>query len=388
MVSRRESAHFGTTVYKWSIFVTQTLRTSAFPIIDISGNASERGIQYGSKAQQYILQGIANYKSSFAEEGISWAQACQTAASFIPRLKKEESALFTEIEGIAQGAGVNTEEILAINCRTEILYGQNKEVNSPTDGCTGAIALPSASASGKVLHGQNWDWQDECAETSIVLRITPDKGPKLLIHTEAGILARCGINSEGIALTGNFLKCDRDNQPGGIPIPFVRRKILSQNNYSAAIRIALSSPKSFSTNLMLSHCSGEAVNLETTPGETFWLQPENGLLVHANHFESYGALAKVKDEGLKVASCSLHRARRVREALSANIGDLNIEHFISAFSDKFDNPNGVCAEPDQGPGGDTSSTVATILLDASLGKMWIAPRPYDTHTYTEYSLTD
>jgi len=368
--------------------VTEILRTTALPLIDISGTATERGLQYGTKAKPYILQAISNYKKAFASEGIEWNQACKAASSYIPLLEKNEQDLFAEIIAIAKGAEVEVEEILALNCRTEIIYGINPKTDKASDGCTGAIALPSATASGKLLHGQNWDWRDECAETSIVLRITPEKGPQILTQTEAGILARCGINSSGLALTGNFLKCERDNQPGGIPIPFVRRHILEQENYSNAIRVVLNTPKSFSTNLMISHRDGEAINLEAVPGETFWIQPKDGLLVHANHFESVPALTKVTDEGLKVAPCSLHRGRRVRQSLEQSIGKLDQNSFISAFSDKFDNPYGVCAEPDHGPGGDTSSTVATIMMDAADGKMWIAPRPYKSSTFTEYNFTD
>jgi len=366
--------------------VTTDFSTKAPPLIDIAGNARTRGLQYGEKAKAYILKGMSNYKEAYAAEGISWARACEIAAGYIPLLQAQEQDLFEEIIAIAEGADVSVEEILALNCRTEIIYGGSNEVKQATDGCTGAIALPGATAEGVVLHGQNWDWRDECAETMVVLRIRPETGPEMLIQTEAGILARCGINSSGIALTGNFLKCERDNQAGGIPIPFIRRHILEQESYTKALEVVLTAPKSFSTNIMISHRDGEAIDFETTPGETFWLQPQNGLLVHANHFESHSALAKVSDEGLKVAPCSLHRVRRVRESLQAKIGSIVLSDFITALADKFDNPHGVCAEPDTGPGGDNSSTVATILMNVNEGKMWIATRPYEPHSYTEYSL--
>lgn len=361
-------------------------KTHPLPLIDIAGPPEERGHQYGVKAKPYIHGSIKNYKNIYAKIGISWEQACQKANSFIPKLKKTEHELFTEMRATATGAKVSIEDLLAINCRTEIIYGEKGASQVATDGCTGAIALPAATKQKHVLHGQNWDWLDECADTSIVLRITPDIGPKILTQTEAGNLARCGLNSSGLALTGNFLKCDRDNSPGGIPIPFIRRHILEQTSYSNAIGLILKTPKSFSTNIMLSHGAGEAVNLETIPGDTFWIQPTKDLLVHANHFETMAAQSKIIDEGLKVAPCSLHRRRRVHTHLAAHIGNLNIEHFKTAFADKFDSPFGVCAMPDHGPGGDTSSTVASIIMDVTDKKMWIAPRPYQEHTYTEYSL--
>lgn len=116
--------------------------------------------------------------------------------------------------------------------------------------------------------------------------------------------------------------------------------------------------------------------------------PEDGLLVHGNHFEAPGALAKLVDVGLHVAPCSLYRTRRVRASLMAQGGNLTLEHFKTAFTDNFGAPAAVCAEPDLGPGGDTSSTVATILMDVTAKKMWIAPRPYLAHKYTQYGFQD
>ncbi|MBL4640004.1 MAG: hypothetical protein JKY57_05690 [Kordiimonadaceae bacterium] len=365
-----------------------TTPSHPFPLIDVSGPARARGEQYAEQASDRIAISINNYRNAFAGINISWEQACGIAASFIPKLEADEKDLYPEIEGIAAGSGYSIPEILALNCRTEIIYGQNNATNDPTDGCTAFAAMPSATANGHTLHAQNWDWRDDCAETTVVLRIRRDNGPDILTVTEAGNLARCGMNSNGIALTGNFLKCEHDNKPGGVPIPFARRHILEQSAYSGAIEVALNTPKSFSSNMIISHGDGECIDIETVPGDNFWIQATNGLLVHANHFEAPSALAKVRDEGLKVVPCSLHRVRRVREYLTAKVGSLTLEHAKEAFSDKFDNPYGVCAEPDTGPGGDNSSTVATILMDVTDQKMWLAVRPYQKHSYSEYGFTD
>lgn len=364
------------------------VQTRQLPLIDIAGPAAVRGEQYGMQARQYIQQSIATYRAAFLGLGIGWDSACRIAGSYVAELEQREQDLLEEVRGIARGAGLAVEEILALNCRTEIIYGHNGDCRAATDGCTGAVLLPQATTSGHLLHGQNWDWRDETAESAIVLRITRGDGPSILTQTEAGCLARCGLNSAGLALTGNFLKCERDNQPNGIPIPFIRRHILEQTSFSKAVGIVMNTPKSFSTNLMLSHAGGEAVDLETVPDECFWLQPENGILVHANHFECAAARAKLRDEGLKIAPCSLHRSDRVRRYLEARHGKLSLEHMQEAFGDRFDAPFSVCAEPDHGPGGDTSATVATILMDVTERRMWVAPRPYLEHGYTEYGFED
>jgi len=42
-------------------------------------------------------------------------------------------------------------------------------------------------------------------------------GPDLMTFTEAGALGRCGFNAVGIAITANYLECDRDYRQVGVP---------------------------------------------------------------------------------------------------------------------------------------------------------------------------
>lgn len=366
--------------------MADTSRKIVLPLIDVAGMPSERGYQYGVQAKTFIEKSLNNYAGAFATKDITWTQACSIARSYQSHLSESLQDLLDEITGIAKGAGVDTEDIMALNCRSEILYSQNVGDDVATDGCTGAIVLPGATASGHMLHGQNWDWHDECAESSVVLRIRSNHGPDILTQTEAGVLARAGINSRGIALTGNFLKCDRDNVPGGTPSPFIRRRILEQEYFSEAIYQAVAAPKSISNNMMISDAEGEAVNLETVPGESFWILPENDLLVHANHFESAAAQAKVVDLGIRFAPCTLYRSKRVRENLLKYKGHIEIDHLKEAFADKYGRPYGVCAEPAICSEGRVWSTVATILIDVTLREMWIAVRPYDEPEFIQYKL--
>lgn len=356
------------------------------PFIHLSGGARERGLQYGGKAKVRIERSLHNYRLAYEKLGISWSQACDFASSYIPQLETSEADLLLELAATAEAAGVQLMELMAINCRTEVLYGLCQIVEEKTDGCTAAVALPKATLDGAVLHFQNWDWRDICAETAVILKIEMAEGHSIITQTEAGILARCGFNSQGISLTGNFLKTQGERLSEGVPIPFVRRRILEQKNYSRAVAVALRYKKSFSVNLMIAHVDGECINLEACQKESFWLQAEdNGLLVHANHFLSVPARSKYIDEGLLVAPCSLHRYRRVRESLMNHLPNIEIKHFKMAFADMFSSPSAVCAAPDDGPGGDNSATVLSILMDLSQAKMWVAVKPYLAQNYVEYS---
>jgi hypothetical protein len=190
-----------------------------FPLIDIEGDAEARGTAYGRAARDRIGVGLAIYRPAFEAAGLSWDEALRRATAFLRRLEAFDAEQARELAAIARGAGVSAAEVMTINARTDILYAAPAGGDVLDDGCTGAIALPEATADGAVIHGQNWDWRDACKASVVIVRIHPDTGPATLNLMEAGTLARCGLNAHGVALTANFLRCDHDPGQGGRAIP-------------------------------------------------------------------------------------------------------------------------------------------------------------------------
>src|SRR5690606_32196788 len=104
--------------------------------------------------------------------------------------------------------------------RRELLSMAGKRVSIPEeDECTAAAAMPSATESGELFHGQNWDTSPEHARHSLVLRIRRTDGPDVLTFTEAGAVGRSGLNSGATSITGNHLASNRDYDRSGVPIP-------------------------------------------------------------------------------------------------------------------------------------------------------------------------
>lgn len=364
--------------------------TPDFPLIEASGPPREMGRQIGRAAAERIHRSVAIYQRGFADRGVDWPLARQIAEQFAPRIEKRYPRIAEEMRGIADGADLEFCDIVAINSRTELLYGgfgtRPPVPDTDVDGCTAAVALPATTANGHLLQAQNWDWRDECADSSIVLKLAPDQGPRMLIFVEAGLMARVGFNDAGIAITGNFLECEQDGKRSGVPVPVVRREVLTHRSLGHALNTVFSSERAFSINLLLSHRDGEAINLECTPEEIFWLLPQDDVLVHANHFVSAAARAKLHDRGLLTNADSLYRDLRVRRYLMRDHGRITVDTFKEALADRFGTPRAVCRTATAGPGGKVSSTVASVIMDTTAQKMWIAPRPYGPHHYTEYRL--
>ncbi len=365
------------------------MTAAPFPLITVEGGARARGRQYGQQARSRIETSLRIYNTAFDKVGLSWSEACVIARAFMPKIEEFRADYLEEIVGIAEGCGQQVEAIVALNARTEMLYwahAKKQEEATPKDGCTGAVILPGASSSGQVLHGQNWDWRAECVDSAVVLRIRPDHGPSILTFCEAGILARAGLNSAGIALTGNFLRSDADFNRPGVPIPFVRRAILESPLLSDAIGAVYNAPRAFSNNMLLSDAGGEAISLEASPDEVFWVAPQDGILVHANHFLAGGAHAKLRDLSPLTTPDTLYRQQRLQALLRRDAGRLSREHLQSAFADRFGAPRAILRSPTPGPGGSTSATVASIVMEPAEGRMWVAPSPYEEIHYQEYAL--
>jgi isopenicillin-N N-acyltransferase-like protein len=234
-----------------------------FPLIDLSGPPRERGRQYGAAAADRIHRSAEIYLTAFEKQRLGADRVRALVDTLIPIIERFEPAYLDEMRGIAEGAHCPLEHVVVVNARTELL-AQARLAAAEPDGCTGAVVLPEASSGGVVLHGQNWDWRAECADTGVVLRIRQENGPELLTFTEAGGLARCGMNAAGIALTANFLGSNRDGARPGVPLVLLRRRALETPHFALAIQAVYATPKWVSNNIMLSHTGGAALARRST----------------------------------------------------------------------------------------------------------------------------
>lgn len=356
--------------------------TAPFPLVEISGGPFERGEQYGRQAKDRIEKSVTLYSGRLQRLGLTPARIADLVQIYLPHMRAFGEHYVTEMEGMAKGAGLTLSDIVLVNARTEIVALARKS-EQPKDGCTGVVILPSHSATGQLIHAQNWDWLAACAETAIVLRIRRDDGPDILTFTEAGGLARSGFNGAGLAITANYLESDRDYSQQGVPLPLIRRRVLEQTHLALAIEAIVRTPKACSNNMMLSDAKGFAVDFECAPDEVFPIHAENGRLVHANHWQSPVALSKLKDTGLADVPDSLYRDRRVVALLDQRPTANNVKQ---ALFDDFGTPYAVCRPPIAESDGNLGATVAMIVMEPGARTMEICPMPAQGRSFTRYSL--
>jgi isopenicillin-N N-acyltransferase-like protein len=364
-----------------------------FPLIEISGPPRERGRQYGRQAAARIRKGTSHYLTQLKGLSLGSAGVSALVRDYLPVIEAFEPVYIEEMHGIAEGAGVPFEDVVLLNARTEILKLASRldararlASEDDPDGCTGVVVLPPATRTGRLIHAQNWDWKQECAETAVVLKVRRDDGTDLMTFTEAGALGRCGFDATGIAITANYLESDRDYRQVGVPLALIRRKVLESEHLALAMRAVYCTSKSAANNMMVSHCEGVAIDFECAPDETFQVHPDRGLLVHANHFVSPVALSKLRDTGIASTPDSLYRDLRVRGILEPQIGAITLDAVKDALFDDFATPWAVCRPPRRNLSDNLSATVAMILMEPALGVMEVAPLPALNRRFTTYTL--
>lgn len=365
-----------------------------FPHVRVAGGPRERGRSYGEQARDRIALSIDAYREVFrAYAGWDWAQVRGEAARYEAPIAAFDARYVEEMRGIAEGAGVEVADVLAINVRTEVMFAAKAraaEEQAGTDGrrqgeCSAFAVLPEASADGHTLIGQNWDWLLHCFDTVVVVEAEQDDAPNYVTVVEAGLLAKTGMNSSGLGVATNALVTDDDRGAPGVPYHVLLRAFMDCETISDAYAAAQRGLRSSSANYLLAHRDGVAVDLETAPGDfsrIFLLFPDDGVLLHTNHFRA--DRFDRKDVSLWVMPDSPFRLERLKGAVASEPGTLSLDTFRAVLADHANYPSGICCHPDaRMEEHDRGATVASVLMDLDAARIWVADGHPCTAPYRE-----
>lgn len=372
-----------------------------FPHVKVRGGPFDRGRAYGEQARDRIAVSISAYRDVFrAYAGWDWDQVRREAALYLSPITTYDERYVEEMRGIAEGAGVDLEDVLSINVRTEVMFaakaraaeaaGRNGADGARQGECSAFAVLPPSSANGHTLVGQNWDWLLHCFDTVVVLEAEQDEGPNFVSVVEAGLLAKTGMNSSGLGVATNALVTDDDRGEPAIPYHVLLRAFMDCETMSDAFAAAQRAPRSSSANYLLAHRDGIAVDIEAAPGDfsrLFLLFPQEGVLLHTNHFLS--PAFDRKDVSLWVMPDSPFRLERLGTAVAGARDGLSLEAFGGFLGDHANFPSGICCHPDaRMEQHDQGATVASVLMDLDERRVLVADGHPCTVPYRELDLGD
>jgi isopenicillin-N N-acyltransferase like protein len=208
------------------------------------------------------------------------AQVLELADRHLPVLQSFDRELFAELVGIAEGAGVKPEVIMALNHYTDLRDHRFDEAvaGAATDGCSAVWArTPDGS-----LCGQTWDMHATSLPYVLMLR-QPEQGerPAAWVLSLTGCLGMAGINQHGVALCVNNLPAT-DARIGAAWSAVVRRA-LDQVSATAARDALLAAPIGSGRHFLVADAE-QAFGVEVSGTRcAVVFSGERGHYVHTNH---------------------------------------------------------------------------------------------------------
>lgn len=364
------------------------------PRISLRGTPFQRGQQYGQQARTLVRQSVQSYERVFAHHAQwDWPAVVRHAGTYQAATADFAPSAVEEMRGIADGAGLDYGDILALNVRSEVMFASGAEggdrlAEALANECSAFAVLPEAAGDGHTLIGQNWDWLLHARGTVVLVDVRRDDGPGYLTLVEAGLLAKTGVNAAGVAVCTNTLVSVPGDEPGGVPYHVLLRRLLDAESITAATSTVINADKALSANYLLGAADGLAIDLEAVPGGLTAarpLMPERGVLVHANHFLSPD-LART-DRWLGTSPGTLFRQYCLRSALDRATPTVTVPALQRMLSDHRNYPHSVCAHSDDRAAEyERYATIASIIYDLDAREVHLAPGSPCTTAYGRYQL--
>ena len=337
-----------------------------------SADPSERGRAAGAQLADRIALVADSYLPIFERLGFGHDRVLAFGDEVLTRVDRFRPALAEELVALAAGARQRPELIAALNGRTELLA---------LDECTAVACLESDD--GPWL-AQNWDWYGDEPERCVVWQ-TAVEGASYTTMTEAGVLAKVGVSSRGLAVSLNILHHRRDGTgPLGVPVHIVLREVLASCATVADVADLLADVElsaSSAITVVDAGCNGAC--FELSPAGVRRIDPIDGLVVHANHFLSPDLAAGELQQDFPLLEGSNARVDLVAEAAPRAI-----EHVIELLRDHGSTPQAICRHDEQPtePGNPLVDTVASLVMRPAVPALLVAAGQPCCHEYLDYAV--
>ncbi|POS72902.1 isopenicillin-N N-acyltransferase [Diaporthe helianthi] len=368
------------------------------------------GHTHGHGAKSQVHGSIAFYSHLFQQKcALDWPAVTREAEKYVSRLEVTCPRYLDEMRGIAEGAGVGFLDVLALNVRTEIMFGlfteaeavrakgetqggingcggggggvngKDGEDDFPSDGCTSLSFHPpnpssSTTSGSSSFLAQSWDWQPAQSPNLIILHITTttttttDNIPSIAMVTEAGIIGKIGLNSAGVGVCLNAIRA-RGLDTSRLPVHLALRTLLESNSLeegkttlqklggvAGSAHILLGDP---SSAVGLEFAGGRGDIGEITPDKKGRVLHTNHLLLEHPGVDEPGWLP---DSGERLARMTVltDGFGDGAQVLVADRGEVDLQRVLDFFKDEDGFP---CSINRLGVKEGESQTLFTIIMD-------------------------
>lgn len=293
------------------------------------GTSYECGVVIGKECRLDIRKLLELAKKDAQHVNKDWEFIKSRTERYFANIPDVCKPVVELIEGVAKGAEMDGIEIKAI--LVEELY------TAQPDKCSVVIAND--------VIGHNNDLSDDYRETIAHVCMDIDGFGRIHSVGPAGFCSSIGLNSYGVVLTGNELSAN--DEKIGVPRSIVAIAILFAKNFEQALDIALLPQRASSYNNVIV-CGSQAASVEGSGTDYAILMPDDGVLVHSNHYISPKMLkyeASVEEDSGIVNSIKRYEsAKKQAHGLveSKNeVGVADVKNILSSHENGFTN-NSIC----------------------------------------------
>lgn len=393
--------------YKGELSMPDSNRIQPIEHVKVSGGDRERGQLLGEAVRHRIEHSLDTYQQLFALCGISWQQATEKGMRYFDQTLAFSPGFVEELEGVAKGSGIDFDSLFTLNSRTEILPPdflalavQNASPENvlvgkagsdasavgnvmSTNECT-SLATESTESTDSVWLAQNWDWCGTQRQALCLVDALTDSGLRYFTVTEAGMLAKIGLNSAGFAVTLNILRSRDDGHKPGIPVHVLLRRLLNCESVAEARQLVGSTRFSSSSNVMVADRTGDMASFELSPAGCKILEAANGHLCHTNHFLHDDLIDD--DVGRIGNQSTINRFSRSELLISDSMSFKDIEVLLCDQSDGLES---ICRFPDLSlPAIAQIETVCSVIMNLTNRTLAVSGGQPSVSDYLHYSFTD
>lgn len=355
------------------------VRNAPPPIVHVSGSHYQMGYQIGAAVGPQIRHSIENARflleSIYETIQLTWEGAQIQGRKYLPFAQERYPQYVDELRGIAEGAQVELDEVVALNAMEAVTMDALHLTK-----CTSMAVNGDRTADGHVLVAHNEDWLPEDEQDIYIVHGVPDDEPAFLAMSYGGLLVNIGFNAAGIAQC-----CDSvypNDSRIGIPRVVVSRAVLAAETPEMAIRCALVPQRAAGYNHLIAHDSGELYNVEVSARRFALMSQEDGCLLHTNHYLDYNMRAiEYEPDELIGTRVRYFRAERLLKRTSSH----TIKTLQAIQKDHLNYPNSICnhSTEDVNPL-DREKTINALVIDLTaraLHVAWGNPCANQFHTF-------
>ncbi|MEI9810635.1 MAG: C45 family peptidase [Bacteroidota bacterium] len=227
---------FAGQLFSQTITSTNTASGKLVPVIELSGNAYQRGLQHGSQLKSDIAEVFVKWKKNIRAainaDADSVLAAFLAASDFKPVTRQYTPAILDELKGIAEGSGQKFDDVFAFQLVDEFWVYLDKQFNSKNHHCSG-LGVP-ATTNHPAYIAQNADLESYMNGYQVLLHIPATKAePEQYIISCAGLVALTGMNDRGIGVCVTLMELRASSD--GLPVAFIIRGILGKKKGADAL---------------------------------------------------------------------------------------------------------------------------------------------------------